>query len=76
MHSHTPDRLLNLSHKNGSVKALTSIREGIHCATTNDAPEDENSETDMIIIRNFLNTLAEVALAVAARQGSGVDDRD
>jgi hypothetical protein len=27
------------------------------------------SETDRIIIQNFLNTLAEIALAVASRRG-------
>ena len=68
----------NLPEKweNGNGTGLTSIHARIHCAATQDAPEDEYSETDMVIIRNFLNTLAEVAFAVAARQGSGVVDQD
>ncbi len=51
-------------------KGLTCIPRRIHCAATPDTPEDEYSEADMIIVNNFLNTLAEIALAVAARQGS------
>jgi len=48
-------------------EALTSIPEGIHCAAT---PEDlkEQDELDEIAINNFLDTLAEVALAVARRR--------
>ncbi len=48
-------------------KALTSIPEGIHCAAT---PEDldEQDELDEIAINNFLDTLAQVALAVANRR--------
>ncbi len=53
-----------------SPEGLTPIHGRIHCAATPDTPEDENSETDMIVVKNFLNTLAEIALAVAARQGS------
>ena len=48
-------------------KALTSIPEGIHCATTPKDPE-ENDELDEIAINHFLDTLAEVALAVANRR--------
>ena len=40
-----------------------------HCVATLDANE-EYSETDLIIINNFMSTLAEIALAVAARQRS------
>ncbi len=48
-------------------KALTSIPEGIHCAATPEDPE-ENDELDEIAINHFLDTLAEVALAVANRR--------
>ncbi len=48
------------------LKGLTGIHGSIH----SDTPEEEYSEADMIIVNNFLNTLAEVALAVAARQGT------
>ena len=68
--------IIAISGENLRPEGLTSIHARIHCAATNDAPEDEYSETDMIVIRNFLNTLAEVALAVATRQNRGVDDRD
>ena len=48
-------------------KALTSIPEGIHCAATPEDPEG-NDELDEIAINHFLDTLAEVALAVANRR--------
>ncbi len=47
--------------------ALTSIRRGIHCAATPEHPE-EDDELDEIAINHFLDTLAEVALAVARRR--------
>ena len=50
-------------------KGLTRIHPRIHCAATPDA-DNEYSEADLIIVNNFLNTLAEIALAVAARNGS------
>ncbi len=60
-----------------SPEGLTPIHGRIHCAATPDTPEDEYSEADMIIVKNFLNTLAEIALAVAARQSTGkTDDQD
>ena len=54
-------------NKSNGHKALTSIPEGIHCAAT---PEDldEQDELDEIAINNFLDTLAQVALAVANRR--------
>ena len=53
--------------KSDGPEALTSIPEGIHCAAT---PEDPNGqdELDEIAINNFLDTLAEVALAIANRR--------
>ena len=51
-------------------QGLTSIHRRIQCSATRDTIEGEYSETDMIVISNFLNTLAEVALAVAARQST------
>ena len=55
---------------------LTGIPQRIHCTATIDATEGRNSEADMIIINNFLNTLAEVALAVAIRNAQRHDDQD
>ena len=51
-------------------QGLTGIHGRIHCAATPDTPEDGYSEADLIVVKNFLNTLAEIALAVAARQGA------
>ena len=50
-------------------KALTSIHEGIHCAATPDTTEGEG-ELDEIAIDHFLDTLAEVAIAVANRRSA------
>ena len=55
-------------------QGLTGIHGRIHCAATPDTPEDGYSEADMIVVKNFLNTLAEIALAVAARQGTAKTD--
>ena len=58
-------------------RGLTGIHGRIHCAATPDTPEDGYREADMIVVKNFLNTLAEIALAVAARQGAlKTDDQD
>ncbi len=53
--------------KSNGQKALTCIPRGIHCAATPEDPE-ENDELDEIAINHFLDTLAEVALAVATRR--------
>ena len=59
-----------------SPERLTCIHARIHCVATPDT-DQEYSEADLIIINNFLNTLAEIALAVAARKaGQHTDDRD
>ena len=57
-------------------KGLTCIPQRIHCAATQDATEGGYSEADMIIVNNFLNTLAEVALAVAVRNAQRHDEQD
>ncbi len=53
--------------KSDGKKALTCIHRGIHCAATPDELEAED-ELDRIAIENFLDTLAEVAMAVANRK--------
>jgi hypothetical protein len=57
---------LNTSNKSETIglthEALTSIRACIHCTGT------DESESDKIMVRQFLDALAEVALAVASRQ--------
>ena len=56
--------------KRDSQKALTSVPRRIHCAATEDPEADENfvDEQDEMDITNFLNVLAEVTVAVAARR--------
>ncbi len=46
---------------------LTPIHRRIHCAATADRTEPEN-ELDSIAIDNFLDTLAEVAMAIIQRR--------
>ena len=50
-------------------KGLTGIPRRIHCSATQDNVEHE-SELDRIAIDNFLDTLAEVALAIARRKAA------
>ncbi len=52
--------------ESGPSNALTPIHRGIHCSATQDATE-EISELDQMAIDNFIDTLAEIALAVAQR---------
>ena len=54
----------------GAPDALTRIHRRIHCAATPDATEHDEHETelDRIAIDNLLDTLAEVALAIARRR--------
>ena len=54
----------------GAPDALTGIHGRIHCAATPDATEHDEDETelDRIAIDNLLDTLAEVALAIARRK--------
>ena len=46
---------------------LTGIPQRIHCVATQDRVEPEN-EIDRMVIDNFLEALADVALAAAARE--------
>ena len=56
--------------RSGVPDALTRIHGRIHCAATPDATEHDEHETelDRIAIDNLLDTLAEVALAIARRR--------
>ena len=49
-------------------EGLTSIPRRIHWPAT-DAGHGEYSEADTVIIQDFIETLAEVAMAVAAPRG-------
>jgi hypothetical protein len=50
-------------------EGLTRIRAGIHCSATTDTGA-ELDELEKMQVDHFLNTLAEIALAVASRQAS------
>ena len=60
--------------RSGAPDALTAIHRRIHFPATPDAPEHDEDETelDRIAIDNLLDTLAEVALAIA-RRGEQLD---
>ena len=55
-----------IADANPSLNGLTSIHARIHCVATQDRIEPEN-EIYRMMIDTFLETLSEVALAVAAR---------
>ena len=55
------------SGESGLEHGLTPIHQRIHCAAIPDSIEPED-ELDGIAINNFLDTLAEVAMAVARRR--------
>ena len=62
------------SKKSDSANGLTPIHRRIHCAATTEGGDlnDEYDELDQIQVNHFLNTLAKIAMAVAARQaGTG-----
>ena len=52
--------------KTPSQEALTCIHQRIHCAATPN-PLEEPDELDQIAINHFLDTLVEVAMAIASR---------
>ena len=52
---------------------LTGIPEPIHCPATRNESEAEN-ELDEIAVERFLETLAAVALSIAARESDGQKD--
>ena len=60
--------LVPLNTENGAHEGLTPIHGRIHCAATPDTDAAQYTETERVIIDNFLNTLAEVALSVASRK--------
>ena len=52
------------------ANGLTSIHGPIHCAATTEGGDlnDEYDELEQIQVDHFLQTLAKIAIAVAARQ--------
>ena len=55
-------------------QGLTPIHRRIHCAATPDTDSPEYTEAERVMVDNFLNTLAEIALAVATRNAKGQDE--
>ncbi len=53
--------------KSDSLNGLTPIHQRIHCAATTDSGGD-NNELEQMQVDHFLQTLAGIALAVAARR--------
>ena len=54
----------------GSSRGLTRIHRRIHCAATRDTDAPDYTEAERVMVDNFLNTLAEVAIAAATRKRS------
>ena len=67
------DDNLPLKASNSASTGLTGIHSSIHCPATQDYVEAEYDELDRIAIEHFLRSLAEVALAVAARHRQNPD---
>ena len=53
-----------------SSTGLTCIHDRIQCSATPDTDAPEYTEAERVIVDNFLNTLAEVAVATATRKRS------
>ena len=60
------------SAKNG----LTSIHQGIHWPATHISGGSDTHELDRIAVEAFLDTLADVAIAIAAREHSEKNDQE
>ena len=56
--------------ENQEEKALTCIHPAY---TLFDTPEPDSNETESLIVKNFLNTLAEIALSIASRKNGDSD---
>lgn len=60
--------------ENISPKTDENVLTGIHDAYTVSATnETENSEIDELMIKTFLETLAEISLSIASRKEKGRD---
>ena len=56
--------------ENSRKKALTCIHPSY---TLSDTPEPDSNETESLIVKIFLNTLAEIALSIASRKNGDSD---
>ena len=48
---------------------LTGIQDSIHCPATQTSGGSNTDELDDIAIEHFFDTIAEIAIAIAAREG-------
>ena len=55
---------------------LTGIPSAIHCPATHISGGSNTHELDRIAVDNFLNTLADVAISIAAREDSENNDHE
>ena len=62
------DEVRPIQRRNGDGEGLTGIHARIHCAATPDTTE-EYSETDMIIVNNFLNPKSTEGMTMQQRNG-------
>ena len=58
-----------INSSDGASQGLTCIPRRIHCAATPGTDEDY-TEAERVMVDNFLNILAEVAIAAATRKRS------
>ena len=66
----------SIRSETASSTGLTCIHDRIQCCATQDTNAPEYTEAERVIVDHFLNTLAEIALAVAARNAERRDDQD
>jgi hypothetical protein len=62
-------RLPRFNNQNGAENGLTAIPSAIHCPATTERVGGQD-EIDEIALDHFLDTLAEVALAIASRKAA------
>ncbi len=68
--------IIPISGPDGDSQGLTPIHARIHCAATPDTDFPEYTEAERVMVDNFLNTLAEIALAVATRNAKTQHEQD
>ncbi len=66
---------LTVQPSNSALNGLTGIPKSIHCPATQDECE-AGYELNEIAIDHFLDTLAEIALSIAARELSEKHDQE
>ena len=59
-----------INHHDQASQGLTCIPRRIHCAATPDAETPDYTEAELVMVDNFIKTLAEVAITAATRKRS------